>query len=84
MIHRLLSFYGLVILRFGGIEEEEAMFVLSFEERFDVDLGPVKSGEGILLQTNIVDIVENPHDSPSTLVRIAASRTSGLDLLARW
>lgn len=35
--------YGLAILRFGGIEEEEVMLVLSFEERFGVDLGPFKT-----------------------------------------
>lgn len=34
--------YGLAVLRFGGIEEEEIMLVLSFEERFGVDLGPLK------------------------------------------
>ncbi|AKH98011.1 hypothetical protein [Halanaeroarchaeum sulfurireducens] len=41
-VHRLLSFYGPAILRFGGIEEEEVMLVLSFEERFDVNLGLLK------------------------------------------
>jgi len=35
--------YGVAILRFGGIEEEEVMLVLSFEERFGVDLGPFKA-----------------------------------------
>lgn len=35
--------YGVIILRFGGIEEEEVMLVMSFEERFDVDLGPLKA-----------------------------------------
>jgi O-antigen/teichoic acid export membrane protein len=38
-----LALYGLIILRFGGIEEEEVMLVVSFEERFDVDLGPLKT-----------------------------------------
>lgn len=35
--------YGVVILRFGGVEEEEVTLVLSFEDRFDVDLGPLKT-----------------------------------------
>jgi len=35
--------YGVAVLRFGGIEEEEVMLVLSFEERFGVDLGPLKA-----------------------------------------
>ncbi|MFB6081540.1 MAG: flippase [Halanaeroarchaeum sp.] len=35
--------YAVVILRFGGIEDEEIMLVLSFEERFGVDLGPLKT-----------------------------------------
>ena len=34
--------YGFVILRFGGIEDEEIMLVLSFEDRFGIDLGPLK------------------------------------------
>lgn len=34
--------YGVAILTFGGIEEEEVMLLLSFEERFGVDLGPLK------------------------------------------
>jgi O-antigen/teichoic acid export membrane protein len=34
--------YVVVILRFGGIEREELMLVLSFEERFGVDIGPLK------------------------------------------
>lgn len=33
--------YGIVILRFGGIEDEEVMFVLSIEDRLGVDLGPL-------------------------------------------
>ncbi|MFC7156185.1 flippase [Halomarina halobia] len=33
--------YLLVVLRFG-VEQEEVMLVLSFEERFGVDLGPLK------------------------------------------
>ncbi len=39
----LFLVYGVIIIRFGGIEDEEIMLVLSFEERFDVDLGPLKS-----------------------------------------
>lgn len=34
--------YGVAILLLGGIEREEVMLVLSFEERFGVDLGPLK------------------------------------------
>ena len=34
--------YGVTVLRLGGIEREEIMLVLSFEERFGVDLGPLK------------------------------------------
>lgn len=34
--------YAVIILRFGGVEEEEIALVLSFEERFDLDLGPLK------------------------------------------
>ncbi|UWG48101.1 MATE family membrane protein, Rfbx family [Halanaeroarchaeum sp. HSR-CO] len=37
-----LTLYGLAILQFGGIEEEEFMLVLSFEDRFGVDLGLLK------------------------------------------
>jgi len=37
-----LVVYGVTVLRFGGIEEEEVMLVVSFEERFGVDLGPLK------------------------------------------
>lgn len=37
-----MALYAVVILRFGGVEEEEIALVLSFEERFDVDLGPLK------------------------------------------
>lgn len=33
--------YAVIILRFG-IEDEEIALVLSFEERFDLDLGPLK------------------------------------------
>lgn len=33
--------YGLSVLRFGGVEEE-VMIVNSAEERFEVDLEPVK------------------------------------------
>ncbi|NHX35608.1 MULTISPECIES: flippase [Halolamina] len=38
-----LSAYGVVILRFGGVEEEEVTLVLSFEEQFGIDLGPFKT-----------------------------------------
>lgn len=34
--------YGIAVLMFGGIEEEEVMLLLSFEERFGVNLGPLK------------------------------------------
>lgn len=34
--------YGITILALGGVEREEIMLVLSFEERFGVDLGPLK------------------------------------------
>lgn len=34
--------YLLVAVRFGAIEEEEIMLVLSVEERFGIDLGPLK------------------------------------------
>jgi O-antigen/teichoic acid export membrane protein len=34
--------YGIVVLRFGAIQEEEVMLLLSIEERFNVDLSPVK------------------------------------------
>jgi len=37
-----VSLYSIAILALGGIEEEEIMLVLSFEERFGVDLGPFK------------------------------------------
>ncbi|MFC4245639.1 flippase [Natribaculum luteum] len=37
-----ITVYGVAILALGGIEEEEVMLVLSFEERFGVNLGPVK------------------------------------------
>lgn len=35
--------HGVIVLAFGGIEKEEIMLVLSFEERFGIDLGPFKS-----------------------------------------
>lgn len=34
--------YLLIVLRFGGIEDEELVLLWSFEERFGVDLGPLK------------------------------------------
>ncbi|MEE6210323.1 flippase [Salarchaeum sp. III] len=42
MFSIFMLLYGLVIIRFGGIEEEEIMLVLSFEDRFDINLGPLK------------------------------------------
>lgn len=42
--------YGLVILQFGGVEEEEVMLVLSFEDRFDIDLGPLKDFAKLLMR----------------------------------
>lgn len=35
--------YPIAVLRLGGVEREEVMLVLSFEERFGIDLGPFKS-----------------------------------------
>lgn len=37
-----VTVYGVAILRFGGIESEEVALVLRFEDRFGVDLGPLK------------------------------------------
>lgn len=37
-----VAIYGVSVLTLGGIEEEEIMLLLSFEERFGVDLGPLK------------------------------------------
>jgi len=37
-----VSLYALIVLRFGGVEEEELVLLWSFEERFGVDLGPLK------------------------------------------
>ncbi|MFC7175740.1 hypothetical protein [Halosegnis marinus] len=34
--------YAISILRFGGIESEEVMLVNSIEERFGIDLEPIK------------------------------------------
>jgi len=45
-----VALYMAVILRFGGIEEEEVMLVLSFEERFGVDLGPMKDVAKLLIR----------------------------------
>lgn len=43
----LLAFVGPLylasVLRFGGVENEEVMLVLSLEERFGIDLGPLKT-----------------------------------------
>lgn len=38
-----MALYAIVILRFGGVEAEEVTLVLGFEERFGVDLGPIKT-----------------------------------------
>lgn len=45
-----LSLYAVVIVRFGGIEEEEVMLVLSLEERLGVDLGPLKAVANYLIR----------------------------------
>lgn len=37
-----LVLYGLIIVRFGGIQREEVMLINSLEEQFGVDLEPVK------------------------------------------
>ena len=37
-----LLIYGIALLALGGVEEEEVLLVLSFEERFGVNLGPLK------------------------------------------
>lgn len=37
-----LLLYALIIARFGGIEDEEILLLWSFEERFGIDLGPLK------------------------------------------
>lgn len=42
--------YGLAILRFGGVESEEVQLVLRFEERFGLDLGPLKAIANRLIQ----------------------------------
>lgn len=42
MFAMFIIVYSIVILRFGGVEEEEIMLVLSFEDRFSVDLTLVK------------------------------------------
>ena len=34
--------YGVIVLRYGGIEHEELVLLWSVEERFGVDLGPLK------------------------------------------
>lgn len=38
-----LVLYVVAVLRFGGIEREEIVLVLSIEERFGLDLGPLKA-----------------------------------------
>ncbi|WP_435364118.1 flippase [Haloarchaeobius sp. DYHT-AS-18] len=38
-----LLVYGLALLRFGGIENEDVELVLDFEDKYDVDLGPLKT-----------------------------------------
>jgi O-antigen/teichoic acid export membrane protein len=37
-----LSLYGVSLLVLGAVEREEVMLVLQFEDRFSVDLGPLK------------------------------------------
>ena len=37
-----LPLYAVVVVRFGGIEQEEIQLLTSFEERLGVDLGPVR------------------------------------------
>lgn len=37
-----LLLYAVIIARFGGIEDEEILLLWSFEERFGIDLGPLK------------------------------------------
>lgn len=34
--------YVIIILRFGGVQEEEVEIILSFENRIDLNLGPIK------------------------------------------
>lgn len=46
----LMIGYALIILRFGGIEDEEIELVMSFEDRFDIDLGPIKKLAGYLMR----------------------------------
>jgi len=41
---------GVIILRFGGVEEEERMLVLSFEDRLGVDLGPLRDLAKVFLR----------------------------------
>lgn len=43
------ALYVGIVLGLGGVEEEEVMLVLSFEERFGVNLGPVKAVAGRLV-----------------------------------
>lgn len=42
MLLIFVSIYGIAVLSLGGIEQEEVVLVLSFEERFGVNLGPIK------------------------------------------
>lgn len=44
-----IALYSFSIFQFGGIEEEEVMLILSFEDRFDIDLGPLKDIAKLLM-----------------------------------
>lgn len=46
----LMIGYAIVILRFGGIEKEEIELMMSFEDRFDIDLGPIKKVASYLMR----------------------------------
>lgn len=50
MFGLFMILYAVIIVRFGGIEEEEIALILSFEERFDIDLGPLKEIAERLMQ----------------------------------
>jgi O-antigen/teichoic acid export membrane protein len=49
MLGAFLLLYAVAIVRFG-IEREEVMLLLSFEERFGVDLGPLKAVAARLME----------------------------------
>lgn len=48
----LAPVYAVVMLRFGAVEDEEVMLVLSFEERYGIDLGPFKRVAVLLTSSN--------------------------------